>query len=62
MTALQLRYASEMRTLPRMRRTHARVKIWGVHTGSVRATNIKQGRMVVRFHLSRRVSIHCCCS
>ena len=31
--------------------THARVKIWCVHTGTVRATNIKQKRIVVRFHL-----------
>ena len=31
--------------------SHARVKILGDHTGSVRATNINQGRMVVRFHL-----------
>ena len=42
-------------------RDRQRVKIWGVHTGSVRGTNIKQGRMVIRLHLFSCVSSDCCC-
>ena len=43
--------------------THAsKIKIWGVCTGPVRTANIKQGKIVVHFHLFRSVSSDCCWS